>query len=541
MELWQAFSILKRRWPLILALVLLATSLAAASVLVRRPVYRATATINTGAGQRAEWYSTNVQLADMQAVLLSRYLLTKLDEQVQLNRPLDDIEEAIRVSRLGESGVLRIDVLWPDAQKAQEAANTLADLFIDYQSGQLRLQAQRETTLLESQVDLARQRVERAQANRPAAAAPADPAVRAAEEELLAARQNFFQTVNKLELARATANNPAQATNLTIIDRATVPLQPEPNNLLRTLVFGALLGSLVGGSLAIGAEYLNPVPRFLNVLENKLGAPILAAIPWERRLRGRFKAAPQALSPERRDAFRTLCANLLLGQGGEVERSEAWRQVPQPRRPLTILVISDRPSSGASSVVVHLGAALATAGKSVVLVDGNLLDPSLHQFLENVPPEGLDAWLADPQRHLEPLIQPTDVPNLHVLPSPRPNSAAGEWLVRRDLRRLVETLGNWYDVVILDSPALDRSGDARMLSAAADGLLLVMRPGGGKDEERARRLLQFAGEKLLGVVLNGVALKGGLATSLAPQRALRPSQGVYDEQFTLPVNPRRNW
>src|SRR4051812_17727123 len=107
MELWQAFTTIKKRWLLILTFAILATLVAGGIVLLQPKVYISSTTINTGASQKADWYATSLQIADMQAVMLSYNLLSKMDAQVHLNKPMADIVKGIKVSRVGDSGVLR--------------------------------------------------------------------------------------------------------------------------------------------------------------------------------------------------------------------------------------------------------------------------------------------------------------------------------------------------------------------------------------------------------------------------------------------------
>jgi receptor protein-tyrosine kinase len=528
MEFWQAYSVVRRRWWLILGLIGLATLVALVSVLVQRPVYRATTTINTGAGLTAEYYTTGVQLADMQAVLTSQFLLTKLNDQLKLDKTYEEIEKAIRVSRVGESGVLRIDVLWEDPFTAAGAANALADSFLDYQNGQLKVQAQREVSQLEGEVKLAKERLDRAQASLPPGASTSnEPAARAAEEELIAARQNYGNAINRLESARSIASSPASASAASVIDRAVVPPKAESNNLVRTLVFGALFGAFLGISVSVGAEYLNPSFRLLDAIENKIGVPILAVIPWERHFGARFYPTLDKMSESRREAFRLLRSNLLTSRRPVGQNVGADGHARRQFAPITALVVSERSGAGTSSVVANLGSALAYAGHRVLLVDANLLEPSLDQFVHLRSDRSFNQWLENPSHPLEAYIQPTSLPNLHLLASSRGHPFASDWLARFDLNGLLQSLSRSYDVILVDSPPLDRSSDPRLWSAAVGGVIVVIRPRGNKDEDRARRAIEFAGDRLLGVVINGLDIESSLATGRLARHAHTGQTGIF--------------
>jgi len=66
--------------------------------------------------------------------------------------------------------------------------------------------------------------------------------------------------------------------NVTVVERATAPLEPE-NGLLMPLLIGLMSGLLVGAGMAIAVEYLNRRLRFEEEVERYLELPVLAVIP----------------------------------------------------------------------------------------------------------------------------------------------------------------------------------------------------------------------------------------------------------------------
>lgn len=530
MEMRQAYNLVKRRWQMIVSLAVLSMLVAAAVVLLQPPVYVATTTISTGTGQSSDWYATDLRISDMQTILVSHIILTKMNEQVKLNKPLEDIEKAIRITRLGNSSVLRVDVSWNDPVKAYQAANTLADLFVDYESGQMKAQAQQDVQMLSGQMKLAQDRLSRALQNQQTGD-PNDPNVRAAEDELATARQNYLQTVSKYEAAQAAANSPADATNMQIIDRAIIPPKPEPNNLLRTVLFGGLLGAMIGIFVAVGSEYLNPVPNLLDTIQTKLGVPILAAIPWHRRFRRRRTETIDHLSPAQRMAYRQLCSNVLLSRRSLPSSIDERSGIHHLYAPLSLLVVSERLGSGCSSVVANLGAQLAKAGQRVLLVDTNLFDPALHLMVQRSPAPGLSEWLQNRDYPLDELIQTTDLPNLSLLASGNLNQAYNTLIFEHSIKDLIERLSENYDAIILDSPALDRSNDAYILREAVYDVIAVIRPSGNQDSRRAQQAVLFGGEKLMGIILNGAELDNSPVIGLSVVQQNRT--GVQESEMAV--------
>ena len=349
MELWQAYKTIRRRWLLILALMIVGTVIAAAQGVVQKQTWRASATINIGPGTGNDYVASISRVADQLAVLTSRQILTRVDEMLGYNRRLDDYEKAVRGTRVNDSNVMRVDVRWSDPEQARDIANTLADVFIETGSEQIRADAVRELRLLADQLEPARERLRRAQAAVPAGLRADDPNLLAAQEEVAQARQALITVNSKIESARARATNSAAANGMYVVDRAVVPREPEESGGLRTVVFGALMGLFLGMVLAVGMQYLDATPRLLDTLHKELAAPILAVVPWERHFGKGFYPALNKLSQGRREAFRLLRTHLML-QRRTVAPHLHERFATRPlTEPLTVLVVAERPNAGAKS------------------------------------------------------------------------------------------------------------------------------------------------------------------------------------------------
>ena len=168
-----------------------------------------------------------------------------------------------------------------------------------------------------------------------------------------------------------------------------------------------------------------------------------------------------------------------------------------------ILVTSPMPRDGKSTTVANLAYALAQAGKSVMVVDGDMRLPSLHgQFrLANVA--GLSNYLAQ-TASLDQVTLTSGIPGLKVITSgPRPENPA-ELLASPAMAVLVERLSKQYDVTLIDSPALNSVSDAAEIAALTDGVLLVVsrQQCSRAGHHRARRILGQVRGRALGVVVN---------------------------------------
>lgn len=166
----------------------------------------------------------------------------------------------------------------------------------------------------------------------------------------------------------------------------------------------------------------------------------------------------------------------------------------------TIGIVSLKGGVGKTSSVVSLGAALASFGKRVLLVDSNFSAPNL----------GIHLNLINPERTLnqvmEKIISPKDavhtLENFDVLPS----SMSGPVITNPlKLKDRLKSLKDEYDFIILDSsPALNEETLATML--ASDQLFVVTTPDYStlSTTLKAITLAKKRGTDIGGIILNKV-------------------------------------
>lgn len=189
------------------------------------------------------------------------------------------------------------------------------------------------------------------------------------------------------------------------------------------------------------------------------------------------------------EAFRTLRTNL------------QFVRLDSPLK--SVVVTSAIPGEGKSTVAANLAIAMAQGGKSVILVDADLRRAKQHQLFNLPNKVGLTNLLLG-TAGLE-ALQGTSVQGLKVLTSGvlPPNPA--ELLGSSEMVRVIEQLEAQADLVIFDAPPLMAVTDAAVLGAKVSGVLLVYRLGKTARDgiARARRLLENANARILGVVANG--------------------------------------
>lgn len=292
---------------------------------------------------------------------------------------------------------------------------------------------------------------------------PERPQLRARYDALLQAlitRQ--VRTVDQLEEV-----SPARGSD--------VPVSPRPRRdatlaFLLALVVNAELVVLLG---AVGGR-LSRNDLTEDVAETT-GLPLLAKIPGGRR-------------SEPLEAFRELRTNLqFMSEGGRIS---------------SVAVVGDGPGIGKTLTTLNLARSFASAGSSVVVIDGDLRRPSLHQRLGIDRAPGLTDFL----RHAGvDVVRPApegEPSTLDVVTSGSPFADPSDLLVSR-IRPLLDEL-RAVQLVVFDTPPLRLFADGLVIASECDATVLVVdvRSTKRRDVKNALDRLRQVGANVVGVVAN---------------------------------------
>jgi capsular exopolysaccharide synthesis family protein len=259
-----------------------------------------------------------------------------------------------------------------------------------------------------------------------------------------------------------------------------------------------------GIGLAFLLEYLDTNIKDAREVENVLRVPILGMVPsW---------SGPRRL-PEADEAKFALVAHSEMGslfaESFRNLRTSLLYSTPD-HPPKTLMVTSLQPEDGKTSLVTNLATTLAQLGAGdVLIVDADMRRPNLHEILGVAQAPGLSTFLTG-QASLDEVIVPTRVPNLYTIPAGRSPLNPAELLASGRLGQALETLGQRYTHIVLDTGPMFGVSDAMILAARVEGVVLVLRQGRASRDvaQRAIRNLLSVRSRLLGVILNDVELHG---------------------------------
>lgn len=323
--------------------------------------------------------------------------------------------------------------------------------------------------------------------------------------------QQLYQRLLE-HLKDATVSAGLRSTNVHIVDAALSPTVPVRPQKMLNISIGFLLGIVLGVLLAFIQEALDSSIKSPEEVEMLIAAPALAMIPSRTQFRERLLVSR---SGEKEDHKGNVLLNFPLLQSSTSALSEAYRALRTSvllslasRAPQAVLVTSASAGEGKTSTAVNLALALAQCGSSVVLIDCDLRKPTIARLLETDNHHGMSTYLTGNDK-IEDVMHPyPHQSNLWVIPSgPTPPNPA-ELVSSPLMEALVRELRGRFTHIIIDSPPLLAVTDATILSTISDGTVLVVESGvtPKKLVGRARKALDAAGARLLGVALNKVQI-----------------------------------
>lgn len=183
----------------------------------------------------------------------------------------------------------------------------------------------------------------------------------------------------------------------------------------------------------------------------------------------------------------------------------------QTNRGVVLLITSPHSSEGKTTVSAALSAVIAHSGGSVVVVDGNLHQPSTHLAF-GIKPAGIG--LSGLLRGSGPMIVDdavlrSNIPGVWLLPAGGIIDESA-FLIEQKMPSILMQLRMKTNVIIIDGPALLQSADASLFANMADGVALVVDTRHDKLPQllRTKELLLSLANAHAGVIMNRFQRKG---------------------------------
>ena len=252
------------------------------------------------------------------------------------------------------------------------------------------------------------------------------------------------------------------------------------------------------------------MPRVQAAPDPQLAPPVEAAIAAE--------PAPRPPRQERKLDRAALNAAGLLSLEHQHQLAAQFRRIKRPiiagafgrtGQGLThgniVMVASAVPGEGKSFTSLNLALSIAREKDvNVVLVDADVAKRHLSEMLGLKGERGLIDVVSEDSNDLEDVLVRTEFPSLSVLPAGRLSDHATELLSSARMQQAITELGSRLPnrIVIMDSPPVLLTTEARALAEIAGQIILVVRAGVTPHAVLADAIAQLPGKHSISLVLN---------------------------------------
>lgn len=300
--------------------------------------------------------------------------------------------------------------------------------------------------------------------------------------------------------------------NIKPLDAARLPTSPIRPVVGNMLAIGAGIGLFVGLLIAVLRELADRTIRTPADLEQKLGVACLGLLPTQAdqgsgRKPGKRRHGTDSDIANKPELLVAREPTSMMAEAARSIRSNITFMSPD-RPPRLLLVTSASASEGKTTTATTLAATFAQAGARTLLVDLDLRRPRLHKIFDVGPEHSVTSVMLG-EETLEQAAQPTQVPNLFILPAGRIPPNPAELLMSDKLMALLGEMRERFDRVVIDSPPANPVTDAIILSTKVDGTVFVVRSFSTTIDQvrHSLRAMRSVKGKMLGVILNAVDLR----------------------------------
>ncbi|MEE3394943.1 MAG: polysaccharide biosynthesis tyrosine autokinase [Candidatus Onthomonas sp.] len=288
------------------------------------------------------------------------------------------------------------------------------------------------------------------------------------------------------------------STQLTKLDESGVPTEPSnPPDFWSYAGIGAAAGAVLTLLIMYVYSLTRKTVRSEDDLKEQISVTSLGALPF----------APLKRRRKSNDRSLLLTRNIVDEMIGDPMRMIRTRLVVELEREeiRSFMVTSSLPGEGKTTTAANLALSLAQKGYSVILVDGDLRNPSVAKLFGIESAFGL-ADLLEGKCGLEQTLYTVKDTSLRVLTG-LPNQLNPTTLISSSgMHDLLETLNGMADYVIVDTPPCRMMSDATLYARHLQGAVMVVR----QDYARVSQViacfesLAETGISILGYIRNAV-------------------------------------
>jgi polysaccharide biosynthesis transport protein len=287
-----------------------------------------------------------------------------------------------------------------------------------------------------------------------------------------------------------------KTSNVRVVDQAEAPLSAVSPRPRLNLGLGAFAGLILAFGVAFLVEYVDSRLKSPEEIKACLGLAPLGIIPELKKPRTESpnplvnQGVPQNFS----ESFRALRTNVMFSNPDE--------------GPQTLVITSTGPGEGKTMVASNLAVSFALDGQRVLLIDADMRRPRVHDVFDLEQEPGLSNVLVGDAKPSE-ALRKTNTAGLWTLTSGKVAPNPAELLGSRRFKDLLDSLGQCFDLIVVDTPPAMVVTDSLIAARVASGVVFVV----GADmtsRYTAQTCIEQFGRgraRMLGAVLNRVELE----------------------------------
>lgn len=345
------------------------------------------------------------KLTSTYAELLRSYDLFVLTiAQLGLDILPENLEKQVGTYIIEDTMIVAVFATYDDPQIAADIANALAENLIVTSPTNLTEEQQQQLEVQNTQINELQDQIsvinERAvellgQINEAEAENDED------RVEMLTVR--YSQLVDQLNSARATLAQMSELylslyerpNRLEIFERARPPLEPSGLSALIVGEFGVIAGGIIGVAIALFFEFVNQIIRTAEEAKYILNLPILGSIHRIKNIKTYtdYTLISPDLATHIMEDFRKVYINLLHQDMRTTDNNQDGFSKSN------YIISSAKNDDGRSLFVTNLAILLGLSGSKVLLVDGDLVNPSLHKIFNLQNKDGLMSLIDISSKH----------------------------------------------------------------------------------------------------------------------------------------------
>jgi polysaccharide biosynthesis transport protein len=504
-DLRQYLSILwKGKWIIILCTVL-ALAVGLVLVFTLQPVYQATAKVliveKNISSEVFDQYipeysgSREINFQTQMEIISSRQFREEVIKRLSLDMKPGQLEDKINISRVTGANVVDISVQDSDPQLAADISNMLSAIYIEWVSENYQQDIRELLEEIDSKAADAKQELDKVSAQISGLEGSGKDIPESLRKELEMNSSMYVMLSEKYENLRI--NEAVGDSFARVIESAVVPQDPVKPNKKLYLAASLLIGLLLGSGIILLREFMDNTIKTSSDAKRYYGLSVVSQIAYEKSYDTRKRELIILKDPasQTSESIRELRTNLKYF---DIEGNKK-----------IIGVSSAQLEEGKSFISANLAVTLAHSGIKTILVNADLRKPMIHKYFNISNTSGITSILTGYSK-LADEIKSTEVKNLHFLASgPIPPNPA-ELLETDLLGKILESLAEKYEYVIVDTPPIVPVTDLIVLAGKIDSIMIVARVGKVTKATavQAMEKTRVIKDKLMGIVLNGVVRKG---------------------------------